>query len=224
MTARGEQRAKRMTGKNKMIVAIDGTFASGKGTLAKQLAAHYNLPYLDTGKLYRAVACLVMQAGIEPNDAKAAAALSADITPDLLADHILKSGDVAVMASKVAVHPEVRAALLTYQRNFAKDGAVMDGRDIGTVICPDAQAKLYVDAKPEERARRRHAELQSYGEDITFDTVLAQLNERDHRDMNRAEAPLKAADDAHLLDTTELSIEGVFEAAVTIIEAITSNA
>lgn len=213
-----------MTGMNKIIIAIDGTFASGKGTLAKQLAEHYDLPYLDTGKLYRAVAYLVMQASTEPSDAKAAAALAADITPDLLADPILKSGDVAVMASKVAVHPEVRAALLTYQRNFAKDGAVMDGRDIGTVICPDAQAKLYVDAKPEERARRRHAELQSYGEDITYDTVLAQLNERDHRDMNRAQAPLKAADDAHLLDTTTLSIKGVFDAAVTIIEAITSNA
>ncbi len=204
----------------KLIIAIDGTFASGKGTLAKQLAAHYDLPYLDTGKLYRGIGYLVTQAGMDVHNPEHGAAMAEKLTPELLADPILKSGDVAVAASKVAVHPAVRGALRDYQRNFAKNGAVMDGRDIGTVICPDAPAKLYVDAKPEERARRRHAELVGYGEDISYDTVLAQLIERDERDMNRAEAPLKPAEDAHLLDTTNLSIKAAFETAVNIIDAI----
>ena len=203
------------------VIAIDGTFASGKGTLGKRLAAHYGLGYLDTGKLYRATAHAVMQAGGDvenPADgAKAAGALKAED----LSDPILKSGPVGAAASKVAVHTEVRKALFNFQRDFAAKGAVLDGRDIGTVICPDADVKLYVDAKPEVRAQRRHAELVGYGEDITYETVLAQLTERDNRDKNRKEAPLKAAEDAHLIDTSIMSIDDVFNTAVKIVNALT---
>lgn len=208
------------------VIAIDGTFASGKGTLGKALAAHYGFTYLDTGKLYRAVGYAVMQAGHDPSDADKAAAAALSLDVDILSNPILKSGDVAVAASKVAVHPQVRAALLQFQRDFAKSmpGAVLDGRDIGTVICPDADVKLYVDAAPEKRARRRHAELTGYGEEITYETVLAQLAERDHRDKTRAEAPLIPADDAHLIDTTHLGIEAVLETAIKIVDAKLASA
>jgi len=202
------------------VIAIDGTFASGKGTLAKKLAAHYNLKVLDTGKLYRATAHLVMESGGDVENETDGVKATGKITPELLSDPVLKSGPVGAAASKVSVHPGVRKALFDYQRNFAARGAVLDGRDIGTVICPDADVKLYVDADPKERARRRHVELTGYGEDISYDEVLAQLQERDHRDMNRANAPLKPAADAHLLDTTNLSIERAFEAAVKIIDAV----
>lgn len=202
------------------VIAIDGTFASGKGTLARQLASKYGLKYLDTGKLYRAAAHMVMETGGDLDDPEACALLAKKIDPAALSALILKSGPVGAAASKVAVHPPVRAALFDFQREFAAGGAVLDGRDIGTVICPDADVKLYVDADPEERARRRHAELVGYGEDITLEMVLAQLQERDHRDANRAEAPLKPADDAHLVDTTHLSISGAFDAAVKIIDAV----
>ncbi len=208
-------------------IAIDGTFASGKGTLAKRLASHYGLAYLDTGKLYRAVAKCVLDAGGDPDNidqaSKAAMALHQGSIDEALADPALKSGPIGAAASKVAVHPPVRAALLELQRNVAKSGAVLDGRDIGTVICPDADVKLYIDAKPEIRARRRHAELQSYGEDINFETVLAQLQERDARDMGRENAPLKPAADAHFLDTSELSIEDAFKAACRIIDAVMAS-
>jgi len=202
------------------VIAIDGTFASGKGTLGKRLADHYGLPYLDTGKLYRAVGYAVLQAGDDPSDEDKAARAAKAIDVTVLSDPILKSGDVAVAASKVAVHPDVRSALFQFQRDFAKSGAVLDGRDIGTVICPDADAKLYIDAAPEERARRRHLELTGYGENITLDTVLAQLIERDTRDKTRKEAPLMPANDAHLIDTTHLSIEAVFDLAVEIVDGI----
>ena len=202
------------------VIAIDGTFASGKGTLAKKLAAHYGLNHLDTGKLYRAVARDMLEVGHDPSDEILAANTAKNIDANTLDDPILKSGPVGAAASKVAVHPGVRQALFDFQRHFASQGAVLDGRDIGTVICPDADVKLYVDAEPEERARRRHAELEGYGETINFETVLSQLIERDTRDKNRAIAPLKPADDAHLLDTTKLSIERAFEAAVTIIDAV----
>ena len=202
------------------VIAIDGTFSSGKGTLARRLGAHYNLPVLDTGKLYRAAAHLVMQAGGNVDNEADGIAATAKITPDLLADPVLKSGPVGAAASKVSVHPGVRAALFDYQREFAARGAVLDGRDIGTVICPDADVKLYIDADPKVRAERRHKELVGYGEDVTFETVLAQLHERDNRDMNRDQAPLKPAADAHLIDTTNLSIERAFEAAVKIIDAV----
>ena len=202
------------------VIAIDGTFASGKGTLGKRLAAHYGLAYLDTGKLYRAVGYSVMQAGDDPENAAHAAKAAQALTGNELDDPILKSGDVAVNASKVAVHPEVREALFQFQRDFAAKGAVLDGRDIGTVICPDADVKFYVDAKAEVRAKRRHTELTGYGEDITFETVLAQLIERDNRDKNRAQAPLKAADDAHLIETSVMGIDEVLETAVRICDAV----
>lgn len=206
------------------VIAIDGTFASGKGTLGKKLASHYGLDYLDTGKLYRAVAHSVMQTGGDVEKASDGANAAQSLTVDLLADPILKSGPVGAAASKVAVHMNVRQALLKFQRDFAKNstkgGAVLDGRDIGTVICPDADVKLYVDAQQEERAQRRHSELRSYGEDIRLDTVLVQLKERDARDSGREIAPLKPAKDAHLIDTTGLSIEDVFGRAVAIIEAV----
>lgn len=207
------------------IIAIDGTFSSGKGTLAKKLAAHYGFAYLDTGKLYRAVANKALESDICLNDAGACAKLASTLQLSDLDNPVLKSGAVGAAASKVAVHTEVRAALFAFQKDFAAKpgadykGAVLDGRDIGTVICPNADVKLYVDAKPEVRAERRHAELIGYGENITYDTVLAQLVERDHRDMNRTEAPLKPADDAHLLDTTHLSIEAAFNTAKTLVDA-----
>jgi len=209
-----------------IVIAIDGTFSSGKGTLGKQLAAHYGYGYLDTGKLYRAVANKALAKKTPLDDGPACAALAKTITLADLDNPQLKSGPVGAGASKIAVHPQVRAALLDFQRGFAKTpgegfkGSVLDGRDIGTVICPNANVKLYVDAKPEVRAERRHAELSSYGEDISYVDILAQLRERDHRDMNRSEAPLKPAANAHLLDTTNLSIDAAFEAAKSIIDAV----
>ncbi len=202
------------------VIAIDGTFASGKGTLARRLSVHYELPHLDTGKLYRAAAKIVLDNAGNFDDIEACTKAARDVKADCLDDPVLKSGPVGAAASKIAVHPEVREALLDFQREFAAGGAVMDGRDIGTVICPDADVKLFIDAKPEERAARRHAELTGYGEKITFETVLEQLKERDHRDAYRAEAPLKIATDAHLIDTTNLSIERAFVAAVKVIDAV----
>jgi len=206
------------------VIAIDGTFASGKGTLGKRLASHYGLNYLDTGKLYRAVGYAVLQTGSDPSDPVKAAAAAKTLDVKTLSDPILKSGDVAVAASKVAVHSDVRKALFQFQRDFAASGAVLDGRDIGTVICPDADVKLYIDAAPNERARRRHLELAGYGEEISFETVLTQLTERDTRDKTREEAPLIPAEDAHLIDTTHLDIEAVFDVAVQIIDGVLARA
>lgn len=202
------------------VIAIDGTFASGKGTLGKGLAAHYGLPYLDTGKLYRATAKAVLDAGgdVEKSDDGTRAATS--ISVDDLSDPVLKSGPIGAAASKVSVHPDVRAALFAFQRNFAAKGGVLDGRDIGTVICPDADVKLYVTASQAERAKRRHAELTGYGETLSVDDVLAQLIERDTRDSTRATAPLKPAADAHLLDTTGMGIADVLQAAIDICDAV----
>lgn len=202
------------------VIAIDGTFASGKGTLAKKLASHYNLPHLDTGKLYRATAKIALDRKIDLNNPAECAKAARMIKVDQLDDPDLKSGPIGAAASKVSVHPSVRQELLDFQREFAAQGGVLDGRDIGTVICPKADVKLYVDAAPEERAERRHKELVGYGEDISLETVLAHLHERDERDKNRAEAPLKMASDAHLIDTTNLSIERAFDAAVKVIDAV----
>ena len=203
-----------------VVIAIDGTFSSGKGTLGKKLAAHYDLPYLDTGKLYRAVAKGVLDADGDVENAKDAANAAKLLDVSALDDPILKSGPIGAAASKVSVHPDVRAALLNLQRDFAAKGGILDGRDIGTVICPDATVKLYVTASAAIRAARRHKELQGYGEDISYETVLAQLHERDDRDMNRKTAPLRPAIDAHLLDTTELDIDAAFMAARRICEAV----
>ena len=202
------------------VIAIDGTFASGKGTLGKGLAAHYGLPYLDTGKLYRAAAKRVLDAGGDVNKSEDGTKAAKAVTAEELADPILKSGPIGAAASKVSVHPDVRAALLAFQREFAAKGGILDGRDIGTVICPNADVKLYVTASQEERAKRRHLELSGYGEELTVENVLAQLIERDTRDSTRNAAPLKPAEDAHLLDTTGMGIEAVLKAAVEICDAV----
>ena len=195
-------------------IAIDGPAAAGKGTIARAVAAHFKCLHLDTGLLYRAVGRKMMD-GMDPT--KAALTLSED---DLARDD-LRNPDVAQAASKVAVIAEVRAALLDFQRAFATraGGAVLDGRDIGTVICPDAPAKLFVTASAEARAKRRYDELIERGQNASLDQVLAEVKERDERDMNRADAPLRPADDATHLDTTELSIDEAVAKAIELIDA-----
>jgi len=203
-----------------MIIAIDGPAASGKGTLAKLVAEHFGLPVLDTGLLYRAVARDLMARGFKLDDPWAGAALAKCLDPASLDDPALrgaKAGDAASVAAKV---PQVRAALLEFQRAFARraSGAVLDGRDIGTVICPDADVKIFVTASPEVRALRRFGEMEARGEDITYAQVLADIIARDQRDAGRGAAPMKRADDAHLLDTSEMDIKSVFKAAIAMIE------
>ncbi len=202
-----------------MIIAVDGPAASGKGTIARAIARHYGLPYLDTGLLYRAVALQVRQRGLDPAiEADAVAACSFDDA--LLDDPDLRSDDIGKLASVVSAHPGVRSALLQRQRSFAGQpgGAVLDGRDIGTVIAPDAPAKLFVQATPEIRARRRHAELCARGANVSFDQVLADIRARDQRDTDRAVAPLLMAKDAILLDTSALSIDAAVQRAIELIE------
>jgi cytidylate kinase len=203
-----------------MIIAIDGPAASGKGTLAKRIAEHFTLPWLDTGLLYRAVARDVAKLGFCLDDAWAAVAAARGLDPRTLDDPALRGGASGDAASIVAKIGEVRAALLDYQRAFARQagGAVLDGRDIGTVICPHADVKIYVTATPEVRAKRRLAELETRGEAVTYEAVLAVIRERDARDAGRAAAPLRMADDAVLLDTTDLDIEAAFDAAVGLIK------
>jgi cytidylate kinase len=204
-----------------MIIAIDGPAASGKGTLGKQLAAHYGLRHLDTGLLYRAVAKAVLDAGLPPSDTAAAVTAAKSLDPARFDAAALKSHAVGEAASVVSAIPEVRAALLAFQRDFAgkPPGAVLDGRDIGTVICPDAEVKIFVTASPEVRARRRFKEYQAAGRGIDEAKVLADIAERDKRDMGRAAAPLKQASDAHLLDTTNMDISTAIRAAIDIVEA-----
>jgi cytidylate kinase len=203
-----------------MIIAIDGPAASGKGTLAKRVAEHYGVPCLDTGLLYRAVARDVVRAGFRLDDLWAAVAAARGLDPSTLDDPALRGATAGDAASIVAKIPEVRAALLDYQRAFAKrkPGAVLDGRDIGTVVCPDADVKIYVTASPEVRARRRFTELEARGEAVTYEAVLAVIKERDARDAGRADAPMVQAPDAVLLDTTDLGIEAAFDAAVGLIK------
>jgi CMP/dCMP kinase len=203
-----------------MIIAIDGPAASGKGTLAKLVANHFGLPVLDTGLLYRAVARDLTLRGHKLDDPWAGAALAKSLDPASLEDPALrgaKAGDAASVAAKI---PQVRAALLGFQRAFAaqKPGAVLDGRDIGTVICPHADVKIFVTATPEIRARRRFGEIEARGEAISYEQVLADIVERDARDAGRGAAPMKRAEDAHLLDTSEMDIRSVFNAAVGLIE------
>ena len=195
-------------------IAIDGPAAAGKGTLSKAVAAHFGYAHLDTGLLYRAVGARTLQ-GAEP--IAAAQALQAE---DLETDN-LRTPDVAQAASKVAVIPEVRAALVAFQQAFARrdGGAVLDGRDIGTVICPDAEVKLFVTASAEVRATRRHKELAEKGGTQSYETVLRDVVERDKRDSERATAPLKPAEDAVEIDTSDLSIEAAIAAAIAAIEA-----
>jgi cytidylate kinase len=209
-----------------MIIAIDGPAASGKGTIGKMVAAHYRLAYLDTGSLYRAVARDTLARGGDPADACAALASARALDPATLGDPALKGPGLGEAASLAAKHGEVRAALLDYQRNFARapSGAVLDGRDIGTVICPDADVKLFVTATPEERARRRYLELKQAGIAATEQDVLADIKRRDERDRNRAAAPLRKAPDAYLLDTTNLDIDAAFKAAIDLIDAAMGRA
>jgi cytidylate kinase len=204
-----------------MIIAIDGPAASGKGTLGKRLAAHYGLRHLDTGLLYRAVAKAVLDAGHSPQDSPRAAAAAHALDPARFDEVALKSHAIGEAASVVSAIPEVRAALLTLQRSFAQapPGAVLDGRDIGTVICPDAEVKIFVTAKPEVRARRRVLEFQARGEPIDEADVLADILRRDERDSARAVAPLRPASDAHVLDTTTLDADAAFQAAVKLIDS-----
>jgi cytidylate kinase len=203
------------------IVAVDGPAASGKGTIAARLGRELGLPVLDTGLLYRAVGVLMDRAGLSLDDEGAAAAAAAALTADLLADPLLRTRAAGELASRVAVHPRVRDALLDFQRNFARQegGAVLDGRDIGTVICPEAPAKLFVTATPEVRAERRWKQLSGQGESVAYADVLEDIRRRDARDGGRDAAPMKAAADANLLDTTEMTIEQAADAARRIVEA-----
>ncbi|MFC4295643.1 (d)CMP kinase [Novosphingobium tardum] len=202
-----------------MIIAVDGPTASGKGTIAKALAAHFGLPHLDTGLLYRAVGRQCFLDGGNPDDG--GDALAATTFPDaLLDDPILRGEDVGGLASRVSVHPAVRAALLTRQRDFAHlpGGAVLDGRDIGTVIAPEADLKLFVVASVPARAERRFREMQAQGRNVALADVAADLAMRDERDRTRAEAPLVAASDAVLLDTSDLGRDAAIEAAIELAE------
>jgi CMP/dCMP kinase len=205
-----------------MIIAIDGPAASGKGTIARHLAQVYGLHHLDTGLLYRAVAKAVLDAGHSPDNTARAIEAAISLDPTKFKDNALKLQVITEAASVVAAIPQVRQALMSFQRQFATKppGAVLDGRDIGTVIAPGADVKLFVVATPDERARRRTIELRGRGEEADEKEVLADLLRRDERDSRRTAAPLKAAPDAHLLDTTHLGIDAAFRAAVAIVEAV----
>jgi cytidylate kinase len=202
-----------------MIIAVDGPTASGKGTIAQALAAHYRLPHLDTGLLYRAVGRQVALVGGNPDDP--ADALAAAAFPEsLLADPELRSEETGGLASRVSIHPAVRTALLARQQAFARQlgGAVLDGRDIATVIAPEAEAKLFVTASVAARALRRWLEMQRRGEDVTREAIEADLALRDARDRTRAAAPLRQAEGAALLDTSTLPIKAAIAAAITLVE------
>ncbi|MEQ1754707.1 MAG: (d)CMP kinase [Micropepsaceae bacterium] len=210
------------------VIAIDGPAASGKGTIARRVSATLEFAHLDTGMLYRAVGLAVLKRNEEPSDPVAATRAANSLDLSLLQDPAIRSDTAGSAASKVAVVPAVRHALLTFQRNFADSppgghGAVLDGRDIGTVICPDATVKLYVTASPEVRARRRYLELFSQGSTRSEAEVLADIQARDSRDMGRSVAPLSQAADAHLLDTSVLDIEAAVARALEIVRAALST-
>jgi cytidylate kinase len=202
-----------------VIIAVDGPTASGKGTLAKALAAHFGLPFLDTGLLYRAVGRQVQIINGNPDD-PADALAGCDFPDSILDDPILRNEEVGGLASRVSIHPLVRAALNKRQVDFANQlgGALLDGRDIGTVIAPHADVKLFVTAPAEVRAQRRYDEMQRHGIDVRFADILADIHARDARDMGRADAPLKPAQDALLLDTGDLTIGGAVQAAIALVE------
>ncbi|MBB5708398.1 (d)CMP kinase [Sphingopyxis panaciterrulae] len=207
-----------------MIIAVDGPTASGKGTIARALAAHFGLPVLDTGLLYRAVGYQTQLNHGDPDDASDAL-VACDFPDSLLDDPALRYESTGSLASRVSVHPTVRKALLRRQVDFANQpgGAVLDGRDIGTVIAPHADAKLFVTASPEERARRRHTEILGRGVEVSFEAMLADIHARDARDTGRADAPLIRAADADLLDTGEMTIGEAVQRAITLVEARTGR-
>jgi cytidylate kinase len=208
-----------------MIIAIDGPAASGKGTLAQRIAGHFGYVWLDTGLLYRAVARDVLAAGADLESEAAGARAAAILDAASLGDPALRSTAIGEAASVVAKHPSVRAALLDFQRNFARTppGAVLDGRDIGTVICPDADVKIFVTADVEVRARRRFVEYVRRGENVTYEEVLDVIRQRDARDASRSAAPLVQAPDAILLDTSSMDVEAAFAAALDIIQQAASR-
>jgi len=203
-----------------LVIAIDGPAASGKGTLARRLAEYFDLPHLDTGLLYRATACALLDEGLPLDDEEAATVAARGLSLTDFDDARLRSREMGEAASVVAALPQVRAELVDLQRRFAarEEGAVLDGRDIGTVICPGARVKIFVTATPETRAQRRALELARRGEEVDYPTILADVKRRDERDSARAVAPLKPAADAVTLDTSDLDIEAAFRAAVAIVE------
>jgi len=205
-----------------MIIAIDGTTASGKGTIAKRLAARYGLPHMDTGRLYRATAVAAIRQGIALDDAPGLARIATSLDLASFNEADLRTGEAGKAASKVAVVPEVRQALFDLQRAFAIQprGALLDGRDIGTVIAPDADLKLWVDANVEQRGYRRWKEYLGYGQDISLEEVVKQLRIRDERDQSRKDAPATIATDAVLIDTTDLTINAAVEKAISAVEAV----
>jgi len=205
-----------------MIIAIDGPAASGKGTLARRLALHYGLRHLDTGVIYRAVAHALLRAGADLKDENAAVKVARELDPGAFDDPALRSHTVGTAASVVSAIPGLRQVLVEFQRQFARTppGAVIDGRDIGTVICPDADVKIFVVADPAVRARRRALEARGRGEEADEATILADIIARDERDQNRPVSPLKPAKDAYLLDNSNLDIEGGVRAAIDIVEAV----
>ncbi len=205
-----------------MIIAIDGTLASGKGTIARRLSRWYGMAYMDTGQLYRATGVVALKRGVDFNDPAALAQVALSLDLNDYSDDELRTAEAGQAASKVAVVPEVRAALLDKQRAFARQagGAVLDGRDIGTVVCPTAEVKLWVDADVTVRATRRWKELTAKGDTLTLDQMIAQLRERDTRDKSRADAPMIAAADAVLIDTTHLSIDAAVDKARDAVEAV----
>ena len=208
-----------------LIIAIDGPAASGKGTLARKLAAHYGIPHLDTGLTYRAVGHALMQVGLPLDREELAKEVARNIDLGRLDREILSAHEIGEAASQVAVMPAVRKALVEAQRQFAASGkgAVLDGRDIGTVVCPDATVKLYVTASPEIRASRRHDEIVGSGGKADRAQILADIIKRDERDMGRTDSPLRPADDAHLIDTSKMDIETAFSEALALVQAARSN-
>ena len=209
-----------MSKKNYFVIAVDGPSASGKGTLGKRLAEYFSLRYLDTGSIYRAISLKMKKYGYDPLKVDLAEKIALNLTSNDLKDPDLRQEDIGLKASTIAAYPAVRAAVLNYQREFAYTlpGAVLDGRDIGTVVCPDATAKIFLDAAREVRAARRLNELQHKGVESIEAHVLLEMKERDERDEKRSIAPLKLAEDAYCIDTSLLNADEVFEKAVCFIK------